>query len=126
MRKAIAAIVGLLNPQQWKLIGTMALGSTGPAAWLMSRKLGMAPDDIKMWLDFLALLTPVVAAGFVTASKSDPAMTKDAGTVPGVQVHVAKDTAPLAVAELAGTAPDVVPMIGGPRPDAIPSDRKET
>lgn len=112
-------IINLLNPQQWKTIGALLLGSTGPFAWLLSRHFGMADSDIKVWLDLVATLTPIVAGAFITASKSDTAMVKDAASLPGTQVHVDPYTAPMPVVDVAKdpSVADVVPMIGGPRTD---------
>jgi len=44
-------LINALNPQQWKLIGAAFLGTTGPIAWFLSRKLGLSDADVKMWLD---------------------------------------------------------------------------
>ncbi len=75
-------LVSLLNPQQWKVIGAMLLGATGPFAWLMSRKLGMSDADIKMWLDVIATLTPLIAGGFVAKTQTNAAQVQAVATMP--------------------------------------------
>lgn len=115
----MSSLISALNPQQWKAIGAMLLGTTGPIAWLLSRYFGLADSDIKMWLDFVAAVTPLVAGAFITASKSDTGLAKDAASLPGVQVHVDPYAAPPNVVDVAKDpgVRDVVPMIGGPRAD---------
>ncbi len=110
----------ILNAQQWKLIGAMLLGSTGPIAWLLSHKLGLSDADTKMWLDFIAAFTPLLAGVFITATQTNAAQSQAVATMPPEEKATAfanlsdKDQASIAAAlpdkavvVAAGTVPGV-------------------
>lgn len=100
-------LVGVLNTQQWKLIAAMLLGSTGPVAWLLSKKLGLSDADTKMWLDFIAAFTPIVAGVVITAGSTNSAQVQAVVTMPPEDKAKAleKVSAP-ALASIAAAFPD--------------------
>jgi hypothetical protein len=100
-------IVGVLNAQQWKMIGAMLLGATGPVAWLLSKKLGLSDADTKMWLDFIAAVTPIIAGVFITAGQTNAAQVQAVAAMPAVDKVKAMESVPApGLASIASALPD--------------------
>lgn len=75
-------LIGVLNPQQWKLLTAVAFGATGPFAWFLSRKLGLSGEEVKMWLDFAATITPLIGGVFVAAASTNAAQVQSVAAMP--------------------------------------------
>ena len=117
----VYSVAELLNPQQWKMVGAMLLGATGPLAWLLDKKLGLSDNDVKMWLDFAALIMPTIGGAIVTKLTSrasqiiaakqmpesvqtqlisalpDKSILTAAGSLEGVKVKVSENASPSAL-----------------------------
>lgn len=141
-------IVGVLNPQQWKLLGGLLFAGTGPLAWILSRYFGMADVDVKMWLDFAAVITSVVGGGVilnastnakqveavvVSMSPADKVKALEAQPAPALQslaaalpdqalVRAAGDVPGVQVHAQAGVAPQAVLDVANDptAPDVVP------
>lgn len=118
-----------INSQQWKVLGAMLFGSAGPIAWLLSHKLGFSDADAKVWLDFLAALTPLIAGVFITAKQTTTAQVQAVAGMPAEE-HAAA-VAKLSdedQAKLAAALPDkaVVTAAGGMTGVTVNVDRTAT
>lgn len=118
-----------MNRQQvLTLLKALVTGTAAPLGLILAHT-GIADPTIKSIVEIAGVLVSVLGAAWITADKSDVQNVKDAGTVPGVQVHVNTDPtatgafpvapAPVVEAALDPKNSDVVPMIGGPRNDGV-------
>lgn len=62
-----------LNSQQKKLIGAFAIAASGPITTILVKKLGLAPEDVKMYFDLLAAFTLLLGGGFGVSFATDSA-----------------------------------------------------
>lgn len=126
-------LVGLLNPQQWKLLGAFLFAGTGPVAWLLSKKFGMADADVKMWLEFAAVITSTIGGGLILNSSTNAAQAQAVATMPveekakalatvsdAGQASIAASLPDKAVVIAAGTVPGVqVHALPGVAPPSV-------
>jgi hypothetical protein len=108
-----------MNRQQLVEIVKGLLVAGGPVVILMVNLLGMEQGPAEKIVSALAALVSVGGIVWMAMGKSDTAMTKDAASLPGVQVHAQPGVAPPAVVEVARDpkVSDVVVMSGGPVPN---------
>lgn len=100
-------IIGLLNTQQWKIVGTALLGSTGPVAWILSRKLGLSDADTRMWLDAIATVTPLIATVLLASQQTNAAQVQAVAKMPDDErVKAMAAVPPPAQAAIAAALPD--------------------
>ena len=100
-------LVNLLNPQQWKLVAAMLFGATGPLAWFLSKKLGLSGDEVKMWLDFAAVLMPAIGGIFVAAAATNAAQVQAVAAMPIADKAKAMEAvSPAGQASIAAALPD--------------------
>lgn len=101
----------------------------GPIALLLVQFGGMDSAGAEKIVGAIGSIITVAGLVWLAIGRTDRNMVVDAGSVPGVQVHVNTDptakgafpVAPESVQQVAldrGTNTDVVPMVGGPRADS--------
>jgi len=100
-------LINALNPQQWKLIGAAFLGTTGPIAWFLSRKLGLSDADVKMWLDSIVVITPIIGTVLAASFQTNAAQVQSVSKMPVEQKAQAVASLPAeAFASIAEGMPD--------------------
>ena len=59
-----------LNTEQWTVLKHALFAATGPLAWILTKQLGLSTEDTKMWLEFLAAVTPIWATALMARNRS--------------------------------------------------------
>lgn len=101
-----------INKEQWKVLAQALFATTGPLAWLLSRKLGLSDAEAAMWLNFAAVLTPVIATAFLAAGRSNAAQgAAIASASPEVQAQIVSKLPDEVKIAAATTVPDVTKIV---------------
>lgn len=100
-------LIGLLNAQQWKVVGSVLFAGTGPVAWILSKQFGLNDADTKMWLEFLAMITPVIGTLLAAATQTNAAQAQAVAAMPDQErVKALAAVPPPAQAAIAAALPD--------------------
>lgn len=79
---SVAKALTNLNQQQKNLLYTALFGTTGPVAYFLSKKLGLADAEVNMWLQFLAGLTSLISIIVLPALATNKAQVNAIATMP--------------------------------------------
>lgn len=75
-------IVNALNPQQWKLLGSLLFSATGPLAWLAQNRFGMSSTEVAKWVEVYAIFSPLVGGIFAMLTQTNNAQMQAVATMP--------------------------------------------